>query len=253
MREITISFCILIACLLPSQAADREIPSDLSNWIVTNENIGFSTSNYYAANRVGTVWEVYKKDKVLKVREYFRGDADPMIKVSGGKLSCNNRGEFGSTVYWEPDGDSKVELTHDHVRQFLTLSSQVFAVSGIAHMGTNIGEVLKFDRVKDVWKISQICKLPDEPQIIVPETAEAFLVLTYSGLCRVSVKGWIQLIVISAPWTGLHPRSLVIGEDGFAYVGFSQRVAKINLKTGDATYLIPHKEIFEDDLKADSK
>jgi len=233
-------------------AEGRDAPPEVSKWIVTSKQLRAGTPLWYAANHVGTPWEFYKSGTVIKVRRYARSDAPAIFQADRGKLVSYDHGEFGSQVYWAPDKGVRVLLSKDHVREFFAVSGRIMAISGIAHMGKNIGEVLQFSPDGESWKISRLCSLPDEPQVAVQETAATFLVLTYSALCRVSSDGTLKILVASAQWDGLQPRSLVVGEDGFAYVGFSQRVAKVNLKTGKTIYLVPYAEIFEDDLKADT-
>lgn len=249
-RQLIVS--VLLVVLSANVTAEPAIPEKVSDWIPTDIDFAQMHPFYGAANRVGTVWDVYKDAGIVKVRKKVWKQDNPSIKVAGGKLLCANNGEFGSTVFWQPDGAEKAEISHAPVQQFFNVSDRIYAVSGIAHMGTNEGEVLAFERAGDKWAISRLCKLVDEPQIVAPEGTKTFLVLTYSSLCRVSTDGWIQLLVVSARWNGLHPRSLVVGDDGFAYAGFSQRIAKVDLKTGDTTYLIPYEGIFEEDMKTDS-
>ncbi|WP_395751200.1 hypothetical protein [Prosthecobacter sp.] len=243
---------VLLVVLSASVVAESAIPEKVSDWIPTDIDFAAMHPFYGAANRVGTVWDVYKSAGNVKVRKNAWKQDYPSIEVAGGKLLCANDGEFGSTVFWQPGKAEKVAISHDQVQEFFSVSDHIYALSGIAHGGTNVGEVLSFVRAEKTWAISRLCKLADEPQVAVPETTKTFLVLTYSSLCRVSIDGWIQLLVVSARWNGLHPRSLVVGDDGFAYVGFSQRIAKVDLKTGDTTYLIPYEGIFEDDVKIDS-
>jgi hypothetical protein len=243
---------VLLTVFSASIGAESNVPEKVSDWIPTDTVFGSMHPLWEAANRVGTVWDVYKSVGIIKVRKFVRKDGYPAVEVAGGKLLCENNGEFGSTVFWQPDGAERIAVSHDHVQHFFSISNRLYAISGIAHAGTNDGEVLSFVRAGNTWAASRLCKLVDEPQVAVPETTKTFLVLTYTGLCRVSLDGWIQLLVVSAEWSGLHPRSLVVGDDGFAYVGFSQRIAKVDLKTGNTTYLVPYEGIFENDLKTDT-
>ncbi|MCB1061442.1 MAG: hypothetical protein KDN20_00815 [Verrucomicrobiae bacterium] len=229
-------------------SADENVPEDISDWIEAKVEFEEGHPLWYAANGYGTVWDVYKVGNTIKVREFQTEEKSPTIDVPGGKLSCDNRGEWGATVFWKPEGGNEFTLSKHPVKQFFRVSEGIFAVAGLAHGSTNSGEVLLFSQEAESWKTTRLCKLIDEPQAVVVENERTFLVLTYSGLSRVSTEGWQKLLVVSAPWEGLHPRSLVVGNDGFAYVGFSQRVAKINLETGDARFLIPFEGIFERDL-----
>lgn len=195
-RQLIVS--VLLVVFSSSVAAESAIPEKVSDWIPTEIDFAQMHPFYGAANRVGTIWDVYKDAGVVKARKFTRKNDDIAIKLAGGKLLCANNGEFGSTVFWQPDGAEKIEISHAPVQQFFSVSDRIYAVSGIAHMGTNDGEVLAFERAGNKWAISRLCKLVDEPQIVVPEGTKTFLVLTYSSLCRVSTDGWIQLLVVSA-------------------------------------------------------
>ena len=251
--KIPLSLFVLLLGLSSTIAQDKTFPEDISKWVTTTASFAGSHPMWFAANRVGAIWEVYKDGKSIKVRRYDKRRNNLEIKFKDGILVSKNMGEFGASVMWQPTTGAAVEISKYPVKHFFEFSGNLYAFSGIAHMGTNIGQVLRFSREKDTWKIDLLCKLVDEPQLVVIESEKTCLILTYSGLCRVSTDGWIQLLVVSAEWEGLHPRSLVIGDDGFAYVGFSQRVAKVHLISGDTTYLVPYTEIFDEDLKLDSK
>ncbi|MCB1086717.1 MAG: hypothetical protein KDM63_06705 [Verrucomicrobiae bacterium] len=231
-------------------SADVGVPENISAWIETEASFVEGHPLWYAANGYGTVWDVYMAGGAIKVREYrFEEQEVRTIDVPGGQLSCDNRGEWGAKVFWKPVGGDDVELSKHSVRRFFRVSESIFAIAGLAHMATNEGEVLRFSSEGKSWKVTRLCKLVDEPQVVAVENERTFLVLTYSGLSRVSLDGRQELLVVSAPWNGLHPRSLVVGNDGFAYVGFSQRVAKVDLETGDVRFLIPFEGIFEKDLE----
>ena len=226
----------------------KEIPPFLSDWVPTTKQL--TEEEWYAANNDGTTWDVYLEGEHVKVKPFdFAKQEEPIsLKLQDGTLISDEQGEFGAAVFWESK-KGRTKLSEDHIRQFIQLGTRVFAISGLAHLGTDYGDFLELKRKGNGWRISRIAKLKDEPQKAVRESQTSLLVLTYSSLTRVSLDGSTKLIVQKGDWDGLIPRTLVMDGKGFAYVGFSQRVAKVELSTGKVVYLVPYAEIFENDLK----
>jgi len=240
---------LLIALLAMSYPAfGREIPASLSQWIPTAKKL--SQDEWYAANNGGTTWDVYLEGEKVKIRRYdFGRETGATLKLDDGRLISDNRGEFGAAVIWESNEGRKSAISKQHIEQFIQLGTRVLAISGIAHLDTNIGEVVELKREASGWSVSRIAKLNDAPIKAIRESETSLLVLTYSTLSRVTLDGKTKVIVTKGDWDGLIPRSLIMDGKGFAYVGFSQRVAKVELKTGKVIYLIPYPEIFAEDLK----
>jgi hypothetical protein len=243
--------CSLLVALVAMtySALGKEIPTSLSRWTPTAKRL--SKDEWYAANVNGTTWDVYLEGKDVKVRPYdFARERPSSLELRDGRLISANRGEFGAAVFWAPNKGRRITISEDPVEQFIQLVPRIFAISGLAHMGLNFGEVLEFKRKASAWKVSRIAKLKDAPIKAIRENETNLLVLTYSSLSRVSLAGRTTLIVGHGEWDGLIPRSLAMDEKGFAYVGFRQRVGKVELKTGKVTYFIPYPEIFAEDLNA---
>lgn len=231
-------------------ASGKDAPLDLSQWLPTK--VVPKKDMRFAANNCGTTWDVFLDAGIVKVRPYDdRGASNPgeILKLADGELYSENRGEWGTKVYWTPNTGKREQISNHQIKQFIKMGQRIFAVAGIAHMGTNIGEVLEVKRSSSDWTFQRLAELKDAPMLVIPETASTMLVLTYSSLSRIGLDGSSKLIVSDGEWDGLIPRSLVIDGKGFAYVGFKQRVAKVDLKTGNTVYLIPYPEIFDEDLK----
>ncbi|HVF73203.1 MAG TPA: hypothetical protein VM940_16495 [Chthoniobacterales bacterium] len=245
---------LLITALLMvgGPAFGGKVPASLSEWVATEKKL--TQDEWFAANNHGTTWDVYLEKDQVKVRPYkFGRDTGASLKLSDGCLVSDNRGEFGATLFWKSNDGRKAKLSEDPIEQFIQVDSRILAISGLAHGGTNEGEVLELKRKGGDWKISRIAKLKDAPIKAIREAKTRLLVLTYSSLSRVSLDGGTKRIVPKGDWDGLIPRSLVMDGKGFAYVGFSQRVAKVDLKTGNVIYLVPSSEIFAEDLKTYKK
>jgi hypothetical protein len=226
----------------------KENPASLSQWIPTKKKL--SEDEWYAANNDGTTWDVYLEGEEVKIRRYnFDSETDAALKMRDGSLVSENRGEFGAAVFWDSNEGKRSKISGHHIEQFIQLGTRTLALSGLAHGDSNIGEVLEFKREVDGWIVSRIAELKDAPIKAIRESESSLLVLTYSSLSRVTLAGKTKLIVTKGEWDGLIPRSLIMDGKGFAYVGFRQRVAKVELKTGKVIYLIPYPEIFSEALK----
>src|SRR5215469_10020873 len=102
MRVHLAALFVMLASSFASPADGRDVPDELSKWILTKVDLREGTPLWYAANHVGTPWEVYKSGSVVKVRKYVRPEVPAIFQRSNGKLICYDRGEFGSQVYWAP-------------------------------------------------------------------------------------------------------------------------------------------------------
>lgn len=227
----------------------KEIPSELSKWLPTLESYSAPDPKFYAGNSFGTSWDVYLTQKGPKVRRFVEPlKSNRRLRLKNGVLSADHLGEFGSRVIWKPIYGRDETYSNTFISEFVVLSGRIFGLSGLAHMDANWGMVVELNRKDTSWRIANFARLKDAPILAVKESAESMLVLTYSSLTRVSINGRIKQIVTNGKWDALCPRSLVT--DGrHAFVGFQQRVAKVDLETREVTYYIPYPEVFEDDLK----
>lgn len=224
----------------------EEIPASISQWSPTSKKL--TQDELLAANNIGTTWEVFLEGEEVKIRPYDSStEADASLKLRDGRLISENRGEFGAAVYWESNDGKKSKISEHPIEQFIQLDARVFAISG--SIPGDIGEVVELNRTPGGWSVSRLAELKDTPIKVIKESETSLLVLTYSSLSRVWLKGKTEIIVPKGEWKGLSPRSLIMDGKGFAYVGFNQRVAKVELKTGKVIYLVPYPEIFADDLK----
>jgi hypothetical protein len=244
-----LALLIFLVCSWSMVVGGKEVPSSLSQWLPTQTVL---EGNWLAANNCGTTWDVYLDAGIVKVRPYEHcgsSNLRGLLKFADGNLYSENKGEWGTKVYWRPTTGKDEQISDIPVEQFIKMGKRFFAIAGLAHMGTNSGEVLEVKRTQSGWIFSRLAELIDAPLQIIPETDSTMLVLTYSSLSRIGLDGSSKLLVYHGDWDGLIPRSLLIDGKGFAYVGFTQRVAKVNLKTGNTVYLIPYPEIFEEDMK----
>jgi hypothetical protein len=74
---------------------------------------------------------------------------DVALRVENGWLAASDRGEWGGELVFIHDDGSTQTIYHGNVQDLYRLGGRLVAVAGLAHMGTNHGEVLELAR--DAW------------------------------------------------------------------------------------------------------
>ena len=169
--------------------------------------------------------------------------ASAVLKVSDGWLVGFNRGKWGGALYWfSAGGITNYKISKHPIVDFIQTSNGIFAIEAVAHMGLSGGSVISISQSSDQapWQVATVCRLPQAPCAVVQHPDGTLLIVLSDSFVSVTLDGKIKTIVIEGRWETLSPNSVVLSDDTkTAYIGMRQFVAKITLKNGSVSFLIP--------------
>jgi hypothetical protein len=130
-------------------------------------------------------------------------------------------GEYGGSLWWYASATTAgVKLSSDNVLRLLPTADEgvVLAVVGIAHMGLDVGRLLRFHYLNGAPHLAALADLGTQPQVVLLEPTGAALVLTNRALQRVQPDGAVTTLC-TVDYSGLYPTSMVVLRSGDIYVG----------------------------------
>lgn len=104
------------------------------------------------------------------------------LRVDGGWLAGADRGEWGGELVWLGDDGLRQTIRDGNIEDIHRLGDRIVAVSGLAHMSMNEGNLLIVERMADGhWRTSQWRALPGAPRASWLTPEGELLVNTYRG------------------------------------------------------------------------
>lgn len=151
-----------------------------------------------------------------------------VIAVSDGWLIGFDAGEFGSGLWWlSSDGSRDKSLSYENVNGFARTSQGVLAFVGLSHMGFSSGQVLRIaDSGAEDRKVEVLADLGAAPDTFVVESPDTVLVLTTTGLVRVTSSGEVQPL-FKTNYSRLYPKSMTLSQSGVITVGMQLFVTRL--------------------------
>lgn len=148
-------------------------------------------------------------------------------KVDEGLLVGFDAGEWGGALFFTaPDGGHPQKLADGNVVGFVDLGGEPVALTGLAHLGVSEGKVLHLARAGvGAWLVNATLDLGAAVQAFAPETRDTALVLTTSGLYRVTACGDVSLVA-PARYDVLYPGSMTVDGRGLVTIGMRHFVVR---------------------------
>ncbi|MET4729497.1 hypothetical protein ABIE09_003311 [Lysobacter enzymogenes] len=172
-----------------------------------------SDAGQYCANRSLEDWSVNTAaDGTLVLRPERRRRRDPAVRevLADGALLGYNRGEFGGWIEWLPrDGGARFQVEYVNPVASTRYRGEVLVAEGLAHLGTNQGAVLRFER-RDArrWRIHRLAELDAAPIAALRSGEKDWLLLVVDGLVKVDLdSGRVQRLYRSRDWWPVMPYS----------------------------------------------
>lgn len=256
-----IPLLVVLIFYAPVQA-QTEFAPDVSIWIeIERPKAPRSLDGavfYYAANYSVLEWNV-KEDKG-KIKASLSKDAvleKPTFtprtkrfksgyrfkKVDDGWLVAFNQGEFGAELWWfSENGQASYKISNDQVNQFITSDAHIYAIQGLAHLGSSEGSLIKMEKRDRRWISIMHVDFGESPEAIIRMENNSFVIVLTNSLIRVDEGFNVTKIVENSNWGTLYPNSIASNNLQFIYVGMRQYVVEVNLQTGKVRYLIPNME-----------
>jgi hypothetical protein len=163
--------------------------------------------------------------------------------VDNGWLVGFNQGEFGAALYWfSQDGKRCYKISDHQVVDFVSLPDGIYAIEGLAHLGTSTGSVIRIARATASarWNAATITKLPFAPYAQSLRRDGTMLITLSNSLVSIGPDHTPRTLFSSALWDGLYPNSSVISSDETKlYIGMRQYIGEFDLTTNRFRFLIP--------------
>lgn len=156
--------------------------------------------------------------------------ADRVVEVlADGQLVGLDHGEFGGSIAWEPkQGPPAMLVLQANPVAMARRGDDVFIAEGLAHLTINTGRVLRLHRQPGGWKVTPFADLGEAPSNAYRVDDDTWLILTHSGLVRLSLAtGRSERVYRNDRWRGVYPNS--VRPDGEGWV-IGARHAVIRLR-----------------------
>lgn len=156
-----------------------------------------------------------------------------VAQVDDGSLIGLDVGEFGGGLWWfSSDGKSSKRLSEENVLGFVKTRWGILALVGLAHMGTDYGQVLRVgDGAAGNRRIEVLANLGAAPRSFVIESPDSFLVLTTRDLVRVAQNAAVHHL-LPVKYGLLYPNSMTLGPSGILHIGMRHFVTRLTPTEG---------------------
>jgi hypothetical protein len=167
-----------------------------------------------------------------------------VLKVNDGWMAGYNQGEFGAALWWyATDGKQRHKISDHQVNQFIVHKERIFAVEGLAHMGTDEGSLIEIRHNRKQWTATTFVELPGCGETITVLNDDRFCIATMGMLLAVSLDKKMEIFIPQGAWMYFcSPHSIALdAKSENIYIGMRQFVVRYNLKANDHSYqfLIP--------------
>jgi len=220
-------------------------------WFLWNYAASFSSHNWKVYKKNGCIYACLLNEQLTSQTfspeiELPKDDIPGVYtfqKLENGWLGGCDKGEFSGSLWWFPDnGKKKYKISDHRVKQFIKSGDDIFAIQGLAHLGTSQGSMLKISRDgrDKPWKVSTVIRLPQSPEAFQRLKNSEFIVLLSNSLAKVDAKVNFKFLLENAGWDTLYPNSLEISQDEkTVYIGMRQYVAVFELDTNQLNFYVP--------------
>lgn len=161
----------------------------------------------------------------------------------GGTLKGEDDGEFGGGLWWIAPNGQAAKIGNENIRGLIQTSFGMFALAGLAHLGTDYGTVY---RVNDEGRlppnITSVASLGDAPEALTLDSLGDLVIVTSRSIQKFKSSGKIQKLT-DVDYSGLFPTSVAIDSRGIIYVGlrhFVTRLISVNGKVQE-DWLVPNE------------
>lgn len=163
-----------------------------------------------------------------------RGDT---LVVEGGRLIGFDGGEFGGSIQWMADAGTDQMIAPLNLHSFVRMKDTVWALTGLAHLTSNRGQLIRLDRTGEVWRVSETVDLGAAPRAVIRLPDDTLLILAAGKLISVPASHQPLVLHENRTWVYTYPTNLVRDRGGAIYLGMRSGVAR----------LIPKEKVYEED------
>jgi hypothetical protein len=155
----------------------------------------------------------------LQIREFEdQGQPDRRVELADGTLTGSNHGEWGGKIEWLAKGQrERVLVEAANTQALFARKDEVFALVGLAHLGTDEGALLRLRRDGKAWRAEKLLDLGSAPQAAYRIDADRVLVATTGGLQLLDLAhSSLERLHRNPGWGSVYPNSVRPFGDGIA-------------------------------------
>jgi hypothetical protein len=161
-------------------------------------------------------------------------------QTKDGWLVGFNSGEFGGSLwYLSPDGSKSKQILNENVTQIAEIFGRVYVVTNAAGQGLGFRGGAIYE-VADTGEIKNHLDFEDSPLAFVQESTTSILIVSDSGIHRVS-SDLKEEQIFKRDLSGFSSNSIVVARDKTIYIGMNFFVLRLirNEKSYKEQWLVP--------------
>lgn len=242
MKNLTTTLFFLVLCIVGNAQAPN-----LTNWKIDTLP---TADRIYAANHAGNHWTFVSKGGNWEIvqNDYSKEKGDTLSlsaeivdknlidlkanrfvkRTPDGYLVGLHKGEFGGGLYFiKSDGlDGYKIADHLNIRNIFEYKARYFALEGLAHLGSQRGQIIEIFQEDNVWKYKPMSALIEAPALITDFGNEK-LIVTSQYILKLGEDLKVTE-VLKAPfyWGMLYPSSILVDNTDL-YLAMRQGLLKI--------------------------
>src|SRR5580704_7859879 len=260
----TLTFRLLILCLLPTLASAQKIPAEVATdlptgWIYAPsrlQNAGLWQCAAYGGSwvartdggRIKLVRLEAESGKQLPIPSQLKltkkmiGRRSIQATASGWLIGFD-AGEFGGGLWWfSRDGSQNIKLLSDNVHAIYQIKSSILILTGLSHLGLNFGRIYKFDDTVDKPTVTSVVILGGSPEASTLGSGDDNMIIaTPDRVLRVDADGKVNEMYKSGEHL-TYPTSVAVDTNGNIYVAMRFFVLRLIPQQGsryNAEWLMP--------------
>ena len=122
--------------------------------------------------------------------------------------------------------------------QFIKRDSSIYAIEGLAHMGSSDGGIVELKKNNGNWTITDYLRLPFAPYAAQLDVKNNLVIVTSDNLISIDRNRNVDTLIKQGFWADLYPTSIVI-KDNIVYIGMRQGILKFNLLLKRPEWFMP--------------
>lgn len=158
------------------------------------------------------------------------------LTLADGTLYTSDHGEWGGTIEWEAKGSrERVQVHGDNTQALFARGNEVFALTGLSHLGTRHGKLVRLRRAAGRWSAENVLDLGTPFRASYRVDADRVLVASGEGLSIIDLgKTSMTRLHPNENWFGVFPNSVRPFGDA---VALGARGAVIVLRRENGAYV----------------
>ncbi len=225
-----VSLALLVLTVAACQAQRRTTPADIPAGWLPSAPPQPETEAASCANWARDSWTVALSpdSTMLQIRPGESRYVDTAT-VRSGRLTSENRGEFGGDVWWEPTNGRRQRIAQINLVAFAPTRAALMGLAGLAHLSINEGRLVRFDQASNGdWSVRTVLDLGAAPEAFTTLADDTLLVVTSGALLTVRAPSHVKAIYRNAVWPYTYATSVVRDRAGIVYVGMRSTVARLS-------------------------